>query len=547
MFKNKSGKVAIVVLGGAIKKTKNGWRTTNFDEKGDNFGVCGDRLRILATSVIYNLLNNCDEDLFIIVSGGKGQYLNFTKNSPFLSKIIKKELVEIGIPSDLIIEDRNSNNTYKQLRESAKILKKRKIRNVLIVSNRYHLPRIKSFIESDIELKKIFSKKYSLESAEDILIASDPKKWKSYISKVYNSKDMKKRVSFENEGIKQIKSGNYDFNIGSKKIRTAMIGLGKIAWAYENDPFVMKRMDFPTHFSVLRKHPGFQLVAVQDSNVVARKSFSVVAKKFQERPNIYKNWKEMIKKESIDLLVVASNTESHIEICNKAIDLGIKAILCEKPLSYHAKEVETLINKAKENKCVLFVNYFRAFNPSYIELIEKIKKGFLGRIQSFDAKYSKGIFNNGTHLVDVLVRMFGEVKSVRGFKNFTCSVLLEDPTISAVLQFKNGVGGYMHGLNNDFYNIFELDILGERGRIKIVNDKTELYRCYKSSIVKGYGSLQIEPGLNLTSIKSGLYPVYDNINQLFINKEKNKCSGEEALVSAKIADKLIHQLVKIKK
>lgn len=351
---------------------------------------------------------------------------------------------------------------------------------------------------------------------------------------------MKKRIAPEKEEIKRIKNGTYDRRTASaKRIKTAIIGLGKITWAYEKDPLVMKRMNFPTHFSVLRKHPNFQLVAAQDVNVKARRLFLRQAKKFKQNPKIYRNWEEMIKKEKPDLLVVASNAESHFEICNGAINLGIKNILCEKPISYSLKESEKLVEKAKRNNCVLFVNYFRAFNSSHSRLIGKIKKGFLGRIQSFDVKYSRGIFNNGTHVIDLLIRIFGKIKFAKGFKNPTRGAKEADPTISALLQFKDGLAGYVHGLNNDFYNIFEMDILGELGRIKIINDKAELYLRQKAGLVKGHRSLKFKPKSDSISIKEGLYPVYENIYLSLKGEEKNKCSGQDALKSLQVVEEII--------
>ena len=172
----------------------------------------------------------------------------------------------------------------------------------------------------------------------------------------------------------------------NKKIKTAMVGLGKIAWVYEDDPLVGKSDDFPTHFKVLRNHPHFRLAAVQDNSADARKKFSNKLKNIKLSVKIYDDWEEMIIREKPELLVVASNTESHVEICSRAIDLGIKNILCEKPLSYSFIKAKRLVKKAERNTCAVFVNYVRAFNPSYIELCKKIQQGFCGGIQSFDFK-----------------------------------------------------------------------------------------------------------------------------------------------------------------
>jgi len=529
----------IVVLAGGLRRTKKGWRTSNFNESGDNFGICGSRLRVLAAAELYNLLSNFKTKILIIASGGKGQYQGI-KGAPFLSAVLKKELIELGVPGNKILEEKRSNNTCQQLEELARIVKDRNLKNIILISNKYHLPRIKAFIEVDKKLRKIFAPVLKIRSAEEILIAANPKKWEPSIKKGYSFKSMKERIILEKKGEKQIRNGTYSYKTDySGKIKTAIIGLGRIAWSAEEDGLETKVKKFPTHFSVLRDSPDFKLVAVQDNDVVARKSFFHYAKKFGHIPEIYGNWEEMIKRENLDLLVVASNTESHFDICSRAIDLGIKNILCEKPISYSVKETRNLVKKAEKAGCVLFVNYHRAFNYSYTELIKKIKAGFLGKIQSFDARYSRGIFNNGTHLLDILIRMFGEVEMARGFKNQTCSILEKDPTISAALKFKNNVSGYMHGLNTKFYDFYDLDIMGESGRISIVYDKAKFFIRQKSGAFKGYSGLKIQPRMRLIDIKDGLRPVYENIYSCIKSKDKNKCPGNDALRSLTVADKII--------
>ncbi len=323
-----------------------------------------------------------------------------------------------------------------------------------------------------------------------------------------------------------------------KKLKVAMIGLGKIAWAYEKDPLVSASDDFPTHFRVLSKHPNFHLAAAQDKNAQARKEFSSHAKKSGLDPKMYENWEALIASERPDLLVVASNTDSHYEICDRAIDSGVKNILCEKPISYSLKEAVKLVKKAEKNNCELYVNYTRAFNPSYSELVEKIRNGFLGKIQSFDVKYVRGIINNGTHALDLLIRMLGEVKSAEAVKAAGQKMTFPDTTVSAAVQFKNGTGGYLHGLSSEFYGIFELEILGELGRIIITGDKSRIYMRQdgKRGVLR-----EVHGGENLINTKIGHYPIYDAIYSCIASGDnrKNKCSGRDALRSLKVADMIV--------
>ncbi|MDE2001766.1 MAG: Gfo/Idh/MocA family oxidoreductase [Patescibacteria group bacterium] len=509
-------KEAIVVLGGALRKTKKGWRTTNFNE-GDDFGVAGDRLRVLAAAELYKSVRAKGGNALIMASGGKGHYRG--TDTPPISSVIKSELVRAGVFAGDIIREGISNNTREQLAESVKLLKNRKIGKVTVISNRYHLPRIKAFIETDKGLRSLYGN-FRLRSAEEILLKADSQKWKRKIADAYASESMKKRIALEKMGEKQIRNGTYGRQV-SAKIRTAIIGLGNIAWAYEKDPAIFRRMKFPTHASVLRKHPYFQLVAAQDRSSGARKAFSSYLKKSGMEAALYESWEEMIWKERPELLVVASATDSHYEICSLAIDLGVKNILCEKPLSYSVREAERLVAKAAKHGCSLFVNYFRAFNPSYLKFIHSLQRGSLGRVRSFEAKYSRGMFNNGTHMLDLLIRMFGDVSVVKALGDGRKAASQADPTVSAYVRFRSGVSGYLRGIPNDRSTIFELEIIGTKKEIRIVKDRG--------------GSI---------NIRSGLYPVYDDMYSFLrlSDNKANHCSGRDSLRSLRAADAIIKSL-----
>ena len=93
MIKNKVAKIkleVLIVLGGGLFREPNGvWRTTNFNEAGDEYGKLGDRLRVVAASY----LGRNNHDLKLIASGGRGQ-LTEIPGYPTLSTILKKELVD---------------------------------------------------------------------------------------------------------------------------------------------------------------------------------------------------------------------------------------------------------------------------------------------------------------------------------------------------------------------------------------------------------------------------------------------------------------------
>ena len=199
---------AIIILSGGLVKDESGrWRTANYDE-GDNFGVTGDRIRIVASAFTFN--DNPEQ--IVIVSGGYGQYEK-SAAVPTLASVMAEELQALGVPKENIIQEANSGTTYQQLLAVAKILAERKIKTARLVSNDYHLPRIAEFIETGGELKKILKGiEIKLLSAEKIVLKQDPEYWELEIKKAYASDGMKKRIEMEKQGVSDIRAGRYKYS-----------------------------------------------------------------------------------------------------------------------------------------------------------------------------------------------------------------------------------------------------------------------------------------------------------------------------------------------
>jgi len=201
---NAKSKDYIYILGGGMVKDKEKWRTMRLDE-GTKLGALGDRLRVEATYVLYK--NN--PELLFLSSGSKGMYKDI-QNAPTGAELIKTELIELGIPKNKIFKEDKSVNTWQQLQKLKEVINKENLSHAYILSNRYHLPRIKTMIEKDNKLNILLEQgKIELISAEEILIESDPDKWKEKIDKAYAHEQMKKRISMEEKGVKDINSGKY--------------------------------------------------------------------------------------------------------------------------------------------------------------------------------------------------------------------------------------------------------------------------------------------------------------------------------------------------
>ncbi len=203
-------KNAIAVLSAGVKKNNAGkWVSTDLTKEDNKLGAPGGKLRVIAASYLYKEY----PEAIVIAIGGRGWDVKDDESSrPDLSEILKRELMELGVPKYGILEENKSNKTFEQLKELKKIIDCEKFSETTIITNDYHLARVKAMMEYDNELNElIVSGRIALQSAEDILLKYDKENWQNTIEKMYNSEEMKKRIEMENKGVEQIKKGVYKF------------------------------------------------------------------------------------------------------------------------------------------------------------------------------------------------------------------------------------------------------------------------------------------------------------------------------------------------
>ena len=150
-----------------------------------------------------------------------------------------------------------------------------------------------------------------------------------------------------------------------QKIKVSLIGYGywgpKLARNFQNSNF-------------------FNLVSISDKS----KSNLTKAKKDFPLINASTDFKKLITS-NIDLVVIATSTETHFEISKFALEKK-KHILVEKPISLSTTDVLKLQKISRKNKKLIFVDYPFLFSGSinYIKKIIKDKKfGKLLEIESY--------------------------------------------------------------------------------------------------------------------------------------------------------------------
>jgi len=202
---HKNNFLIVVLPGGMVKDQKTGkWRTVDFNE-GDNFGITGDRVRVVAAS----FLHKDDPESVVLTMGGKGQH-NDVADAPKLCDMLKGELIELGVLAAKILIEDKSGSTYENLLELKKILRKNDFKQVKIVSNDWHMPRVRAMIEHRSELKEMEQMvKFEFISAEEVVVEKDPETWRYKVDRAYKTDNMQKRIALELKGVSDLREGKY--------------------------------------------------------------------------------------------------------------------------------------------------------------------------------------------------------------------------------------------------------------------------------------------------------------------------------------------------
>ncbi|GLA40666.1 hypothetical protein AnigIFM63309_008500 [Aspergillus niger] len=157
-----------------------------------------------------------------------------------------------------------------------------------------------------------------------------------------------------------------------------------------------------------------------------------------EGVTIYADYDEMLEREDLEAVVIASITAVHAEQAIKAIKKGLH-VLCEKPLSIDLDVAQSVLDAYEEslkthpNQKVI-CGFSRRFDASYREAHERITRGEFGlpvvfRSQTADlidtsgffveyAKTSGGIFLDcSIHDIDLMLWFLGEDSNIKSLQS----------------------------------------------------------------------------------------------------------------------------------
>ena len=211
----------------------------------------------------------------------------------------------------------------------------------------------------------------------------------------------------------------------------------------------------------------------------------VFANEFQCR--VYDSWQEMLGKESLDAIAVATPNKFLAPVVISAAGKGIH-VLCEKPLGRNPEESLAMFNACSKAGVVLKTGFNHRHHPAMWKAHALFAAGEIGKLHFLRARYGHGgrlgydkewrgdpdlagggeLLDQGVHVVDLFRWFAGDFTEGFGYlgRYFWDIAPLEDNGF-ALFKTASGIVAEMHTSWTNWKNIFSFDIFGEKGYLAI--------------------------------------------------------------------------------
>lgn len=200
----------------------------------------------------------------------------------------------------------------------------------------------------------------------------------------------------------------------------------------------------------------------------------------------YKDWKEMLEKEPLDVVVVATPNKFLKKITMWAAQRRVH-VLCEKPLGRNVWEAERMVTVAKENDVVLKTGFNHRHHPGVFKAHHLLENGAIGKPYFARCVYGHGgrpgyekewraskevcgggeLLDQGVHVVDLFRWFLGDFDEAFGHTP-TCYWNMEvEDNAFAFFRTEKGQTASMHTSWTQWKNRFTFEVFGEAGYLII--------------------------------------------------------------------------------
>lgn len=310
--------------------------------------------------------------------------------------------------------------------------------------------------------------------------------------------------------------------------RVLVVGLGQIGAGYDLDAPVDGGVY--THARAASRHPAFTLSGGVDPAAAQRERFEAhyTAPGF---PGIAEAMQALRPK----VVAIASPADMHLQHVREVLAAGQPdVILCEKPLALTAAEGEQLVKSCDEADVGLFVNFIRRSEPGAVDVARRIAAGTIQAPLKGAFWYSKGLYNNGSHFINLLQYWLGDVRETAVLDKGRRWAGV-DPEPDVRLVFERGTV-VLQAAREEAFSFYGGEFVSPSGRL--------LYGSGGSSIAwqgvvrddnfAGYSVLSPVVENIHNDMDRYQWHVYEQLSRCISGQAHELCSGGEALATLRV-------------
>lgn len=274
--------------------------------------------------------------------------------------------------------------------------------------------------------------------------------------------------------------------------------------------------------------------------------------------NKTKNHMDIINDPEVDVVVICSPTDTHVDIIKEACAKG-KHIFCEKPISLSIDEAKIALEAVKQSNVKLQMGFNRRFDKNFKELRDILNKGELGNIQTLritsrdpEPPPVEYIKRSGGLFMDMMIHDFDMARYLMQSEItevYATGGALVNPEIAqyddidtalVTLKFENGSMAMIENCRRSVYGYDQrVEVLGDKGAIDVGNEQTTTLNYHRAE-----GISKDNPPYFFLERYSDAYKVeMDGFIEAILNDTDVICSIEDGYKAQEIAVKCKESLL----
>lgn len=203
-------------------------------------------------------------------------------------------------------------------------------------------------------------------------------------------------------------------------------------------------------------------------------------------PRAIVNDEELIAQPDVDAVYIATPVNLHLPQTVAAARAG-KHVLVEKPMAMSVTQCDEMISTCAQHGVKLGVAYYRRFYPVVDRMKQIVDAGEIGKVLAVsvvtgsafamepnddgywrvipEAGGGGALMDIGSHRLDLMLDMFGEVDEVRSVCSTVAADYESEDCASLVMRFRSGVHGSLQCFFGTSAEPDEFTVVGTAGRL----------------------------------------------------------------------------------